>query len=61
MDCSLTSPMKLRRAAASWARAMCQPAKFEEPTYRIFPWTRRTSMASQISSQPVPRSMWCIW
>ena len=30
-DCSLTSPNIGRRAAASWAWAMCQPAKFDEP------------------------------
>ena len=31
--------------------------KFEEPTYKIFPWSRSSSIAAQISSQGVFLSM----
>ena len=61
MDCSLTRPKNPRAAATSLAWAMFQPAKLDEPTYRILPWATRTSMACQISSHEVSRSMWCIW
>src|ERR687891_953878 len=40
---------------------MCQPAKFEEPTYSTLPCCTSRSMACQSSSQGVSRSTWCIW
>ncbi len=61
LGCSETRPSWWRRSAAAWARARCQPAKFDEPAYRILPWIVRVSRACQISSQDVVRSTWCSW